>query len=159
METHCQLPFPDKFTEAAAYVAQHGESLSEESKLLLYSLHQQATVGPCNEPKPWGWSVVNNAKWQSWKQLPQAPATRQPAETAMTASNIGRHALGFFIGSVLGSAVYAYLHPDHWAAETGLHIRFQPMRRTPANWPPQVQPAAPTAAQQPQRWTDPGQSA
>ncbi|PRW20510.1 acyl- -binding domain-containing 4 [Chlorella sorokiniana] len=68
-ETHCQLPFPDKFTEAAAYVAQHGESLSEESKLLLYSLHQQATVGPCNEPKPWGWSVVNNAKWQSWKQL------------------------------------------------------------------------------------------
>ena len=27
------------------------------------------TQGPCNEPKPWGWSVVNNAKWQSWKQL------------------------------------------------------------------------------------------
>ena len=25
--------------------------------------------GACNEPKPWGWSVVNNAKWQSWKQL------------------------------------------------------------------------------------------
>ncbi|KAI7839120.1 hypothetical protein COHA_007124 [Chlorella ohadii] len=68
-EAHCPLSFPDKFTEAAAYVAQHGDSLSEESKLLLYSLHQQATVGPCNEPKPWGWSVVNNAKWQSWKQL------------------------------------------------------------------------------------------
>ena len=25
--------------------------------------------GPCAEPKPWGWNVVNNAKWQSWKQL------------------------------------------------------------------------------------------
>lgn len=30
--------------------------------------------GPCNEPKPWGWSVVNNAKWQSWKQLGDMPA-------------------------------------------------------------------------------------
>ena len=25
--------------------------------------------GPCNEPRPWGWNVVSNAKWQSWKQL------------------------------------------------------------------------------------------
>lgn len=169
-QAHCQLPFPDKFTEAAAYVAQRersaqpplplptrrrppaalnsccscpcpchaadGDSLSEESKLLLYSLHQQATVvgcrgsthvrllcrlklplqsvgrlrpqdsggrrgcwpsdlpwrqegmklasaaglplqGPCNEPKPWGWSVVNNAKWQSWKQLGDMAAGAQ----------------------------------------------------------------------------------
>ncbi|PSC67948.1 acyl-binding domain-containing 4-like isoform X1 isoform A [Micractinium conductrix] len=70
----CPLPYPDRFTEATAFIASHGDSLSEESKLLLYSLHQQATVGPCNEPKPWGWSVVNNAKWQSWKQLGDMPS-------------------------------------------------------------------------------------
>lgn len=30
--------------------------------------------GPCNEPRPWGWNVVNNAKWQSWKQLGDMPS-------------------------------------------------------------------------------------
>lgn len=25
--------------------------------------------GPCDQPKPWGWNVVENAKYQSWKQL------------------------------------------------------------------------------------------
>jgi acyl-CoA-binding protein/N-acetylneuraminic acid mutarotase len=43
--------------------------LNEESKLLLYALEKQSISGPCDEPKPWGWNVVNNAKWQSWKQL------------------------------------------------------------------------------------------
>ncbi|KAL4422567.1 hypothetical protein ABPG75_008764 [Micractinium tetrahymenae] len=72
--SQCPLSYPDRFLAASSYVSSHGGSLSEESKLLLYSLHQQATVGPCNEPKPWGWSVVNNAKWQSWKQLGDMPA-------------------------------------------------------------------------------------
>lgn len=36
---------------------------------MLYALHQQATLGPCTEPKPWAWSVVESAKWQSWVQL------------------------------------------------------------------------------------------
>jgi hypothetical protein len=30
--------------------------------------------GPCNEPRPWGWNVVSNAKWQSWKQLADMPS-------------------------------------------------------------------------------------
>eukprot|EP00887_Chlorella_sp_A99_P000351 scaffold13.g351.t1 len=63
------LGYPEKFHSAVEFVTSKGQGLTEESKLLLYALHQQATVGPCNEPKPWGWSVVNNAKWQSWKQL------------------------------------------------------------------------------------------
>lgn len=36
---------------------------------MLYALHQQATVGPCTEGKPWAWNVVESAKWQSWVQL------------------------------------------------------------------------------------------
>lgn len=33
------------------------------------------TQGPCNESKPWGWDVVRNAKWQSWKQLGDMSST------------------------------------------------------------------------------------
>jgi hypothetical protein len=33
-----------------------------------------AAQGPCTEPRPWGWNVVNNAKWQSWRQLGDMPA-------------------------------------------------------------------------------------
>ncbi|XP_021898883.1 LOW QUALITY PROTEIN: acyl-CoA-binding domain-containing protein 4 [Carica papaya] len=37
--------------------------------LLLYALYQQATVGPCNIPKPSTWSPVENSKWKSWQGL------------------------------------------------------------------------------------------
>lgn len=26
-------------------------------------------MGPCTEGKPWGWNVVESAKWESWNQL------------------------------------------------------------------------------------------
>jgi acyl-CoA-binding protein len=41
----------------------------DELRLALFALHQQATVGPCTEAKPWGWNVVESAKWESWNQL------------------------------------------------------------------------------------------
>ena len=41
----------------------------DELRLVLYALHQQATVGPCTEAKPWSWNVVESAKWESWNQL------------------------------------------------------------------------------------------
>ena len=45
------------------------KAIPDESRLVLYALHQQATLGPCTEPKPWAWNVVESAKWQSWVQL------------------------------------------------------------------------------------------
>lgn len=45
------------------------KAISDETRLLLYALNQQATVGPCKEAKPWGWNVVETAKWQTWSQL------------------------------------------------------------------------------------------
>jgi acyl-CoA-binding protein len=50
-----------------------GASLSDDTKLLLYALQQQAQQGPCKDPKPWGWNVVESAKWQSWTQLGTMP--------------------------------------------------------------------------------------
>lgn len=45
------------------------KQISDELRLALYALHQQATVGPCTEAKPWGWNMVESAKWESWSQL------------------------------------------------------------------------------------------
>ena len=45
------------------------KAIPDESRLVLYALHQQATIGPCTEAKPWAWNVVESAKWQSWVQL------------------------------------------------------------------------------------------
>lgn len=44
-------------------------SFNNETRLLFYALHKQATAGQCKEAKPWSWNVVESAKWQSWSQL------------------------------------------------------------------------------------------
>jgi acyl-CoA-binding protein len=48
-------------------------AFSDEARLLFYALHSQATKGPCKDGKPWGWNVVESAKWQSWSQLGNMP--------------------------------------------------------------------------------------
>ncbi|KAJ3669277.1 hypothetical protein LUZ60_011227 [Juncus effusus] len=71
------LPYPDRFYAAAAYVGLGGggsesdvlSRFSSESALLLYALHQQATIGPCNTPKPRSWSPIEQSKWASWQKL------------------------------------------------------------------------------------------
>ena len=46
-----------------------GKSFKDENRLALFALEQQAVVGSCKEPKPWGWNIVESAKWQAWSQL------------------------------------------------------------------------------------------
>ena len=46
-----------------------GKSFKDESRLALFALEQQAVAGSCKEPKPWGWNVVESAKWQAWSHL------------------------------------------------------------------------------------------
>lgn len=43
--------------------------------LLLYGLYQQATVGPCNVPKPRAWNPVEHSKWTSWNGLGKMAST------------------------------------------------------------------------------------
>ena len=43
--------------------------LSDERRLVLYALHQQATVGPCTASKPWRWNAVEAAKYDAWSQM------------------------------------------------------------------------------------------
>ena len=40
---------------------------SNEMKLKFYGYYKQATLGPCNQPKPSFWDVIGKAKWSAWK--------------------------------------------------------------------------------------------
>ncbi|XP_022719412.1 acyl-CoA-binding domain-containing protein 4-like isoform X2 [Durio zibethinus] len=73
------LAYPERFFAAASYAGFDG-SLNSDNKdigtrfsndvaLILYALYQQATIGPCNVPKPSSWSPVEQSKWKSWQQL------------------------------------------------------------------------------------------
>ncbi|KAE8710547.1 Acyl-CoA binding protein 4 isoform 3 [Hibiscus syriacus] len=73
------LAYPDRFYAAAAYAGFGGSPnpsnqdiasrFSNDVALILYALYQQATVGPCNVPKPSLWNPVELGKWRRWQQL------------------------------------------------------------------------------------------
>uniref|UniRef100_A0A8B9HCC2 ACB domain-containing protein n=1 Tax=Astyanax mexicanus TaxID=7994 RepID=A0A8B9HCC2_ASTMX len=37
--------------------------------LKFYSYYKQATLGPCNIPRPGFWDPVGKAKWDAWNEL------------------------------------------------------------------------------------------
>ena len=99
------VPYPQKWQLADAFVTYHPETvrdqLTDEMRLLLYALNQQvsfrcpggaatcrdgafeqATVGPCNAPRPNLWNVVEKAKW--------CPDARPDASVAAVRSQHGR---------------------------------------------------------------------
>ncbi|GLJ04803.1 hypothetical protein SUGI_0003830 [Cryptomeria japonica] len=71
---------PDRFYAAAAYAgfgesAKPAPSFSVDTASLLYGLYQQATVGPCNVPKPRAWNPVEQIKWSSWNGIGKLSST------------------------------------------------------------------------------------
>ncbi|GJM97171.1 hypothetical protein PR202_ga14076 [Eleusine coracana subsp. coracana] len=77
------LAYPDRFYAAASYAGfgAGGATVSaaisrfqNDVALLLYGLYQQATVGPCNVPKPRAWNPVEQSKWTSWHGLGSMPS-------------------------------------------------------------------------------------
>ncbi|AES82479.1 putative FERM/acyl-CoA-binding protein, 3-helical bundle [Medicago truncatula] len=78
------LQYPERFYAAASYVGLDGSNSPTKSltskfpkstALLLYSLYQQASVGPCNIPEPSSWKIVEHSKWASWNQLGNMSST------------------------------------------------------------------------------------
>ncbi|XP_053351047.1 acyl-CoA-binding domain-containing protein 5A isoform X2 [Clarias gariepinus] len=53
---------------------------SNEMMLKFYSYYKQATLGPCNIPRPGFWDPVGKVKWDAWHSLGD-----MPKEDAMTA--------------------------------------------------------------------------
>ncbi|KAG7556688.1 Acyl-CoA-binding protein ACBP [Arabidopsis suecica] len=77
------LSYPERFYAAASYVGLDGSQssvkqlsskFSNDTSLLLYALHQQATQGPCSIPKPSAWNPVEQSKWKSWQGLGTMPS-------------------------------------------------------------------------------------
>ncbi|XP_065852766.1 acyl-CoA-binding domain-containing protein 4-like [Euphorbia lathyris] len=78
------LAYPERFYAAAAYAGFDGSPNStntvsskfqNDAALLLYGLYQQATIGPCNTPKPSTWNAVEQSKWKSWQGLGNMAST------------------------------------------------------------------------------------
>eukprot|EP00759_Apiculatamorpha_spiralis_P019395 PhF_6_TR25455/c1_g1_i1/m.35223 len=59
----------DKEFDAAVAASKNIADATNDDKLQLYALFKQATVGPCNTPKPGVFDVVGQAKWNAWKKL------------------------------------------------------------------------------------------
>lgn len=58
------------FDEAARFLSGARQlKLSNEQKLAFYALFKQATVGPCNTPKPSILSIYDRSKWNAWNDL------------------------------------------------------------------------------------------
>lgn len=57
------------FDDAAKYLTKATLKLSNDQKLSFYALFKQATIGPCNTPKPSILSMYDRAKWNAWNDL------------------------------------------------------------------------------------------
>lgn len=55
------------FREAADR-ARRAADVPTATKLDLYALYKQATVGDCREARPYLWDVTGTAKWQAWRE-------------------------------------------------------------------------------------------
>lgn len=64
-------PLDVRFEKATKFL-QHSTDLFKQDQLLqFYGLYKQATVGPCNIPKPAIYSMAARAKWYAWDKVKQ----------------------------------------------------------------------------------------
>lgn len=58
-----------EFAAAAKHLERLVGTLDQPSLLQFYGLYKQATVGPCNVPKPGLFALQAKAKWNAWNDL------------------------------------------------------------------------------------------
>ncbi|THF99086.1 hypothetical protein TEA_024259 [Camellia sinensis var. sinensis] len=61
--------YSEDFEEHAEKAKTLPESTTNESKLILYGLYKQATVGPINTSRPGMFNMRDRAKWDAWKAV------------------------------------------------------------------------------------------
>ena len=78
------IPYPERYHLAQRYWEEgplsptSANGISDSDQLLLYALSQQATHGPCQEPRPSMFDSAARAKWSAWNELAQQK--RSPTE-------------------------------------------------------------------------------
>ena len=71
------IPYPERYHLAQRYWEEgplsptSANGISDSDQLLLYALSQQATHGPCQEPRPSMFDSAARAKWSAWNELAQ----------------------------------------------------------------------------------------
>ena len=68
----CVLPYPDRFTASAEFIDSllpQDQAKTDETRLILYALSQQATQGQCKASTPWFGDPAEKAKLTTWKNL------------------------------------------------------------------------------------------
>ncbi|XP_031482130.1 acyl-CoA-binding protein [Nymphaea colorata] len=59
----------EEFLEYAEKAKTLPETTTDQSKLILYGLYKQATVGPVNTSRPGIFNLRDRAKWDAWKAV------------------------------------------------------------------------------------------
>ena len=68
--TQCPLSYPERFYAAVAFANSDGFSAADDdTRLILYALAQQATLGPNTGPRPWAWNTLDSARFDAWSHL------------------------------------------------------------------------------------------
>ena len=78
-----RIPFPNRFYAAVGFAANPlgARAVTDETRLLLYALYQQATAGPCRAPKPWGWNAIESAAGAAGRSSATPPRSTRCACT------------------------------------------------------------------------------
>lgn len=64
------MSLSDDFNRAVQIVRDElKEDPGTDTKLRIYALFKQSTVGPCTETKPGIFSVTRRRKWEAWSAL------------------------------------------------------------------------------------------
>ncbi|KAF3782606.1 Acyl-CoA-binding protein [Nymphaea thermarum] len=67
--TNSLLFLQEEFLEYAEKAKTLPETTTDQSKLILYGLYKQATVGPVNTSRPGIFNLRDRAKWDAWKAV------------------------------------------------------------------------------------------
>uniref|UniRef100_A0A182K5S8 Acyl-CoA-binding domain-containing protein 6 n=1 Tax=Anopheles christyi TaxID=43041 RepID=A0A182K5S8_9DIPT len=62
-------PLEESFAQATNFLERSTDHFKQEQLLQFYGLYKQATVGPCNTPKPAIYSMAARAKWYAWDKV------------------------------------------------------------------------------------------
>ncbi|XP_076242664.1 acyl-CoA-binding domain-containing protein 6 [Calliopsis andreniformis] len=63
------MTLEERFNKAATYLQTLASKLNSNELLKFYALYKQATVGPCNIPKPNWYQMQSRQKWEAWNNL------------------------------------------------------------------------------------------
>lgn len=65
----CPLSYPERFYAAVSAANSVDTQHDDDTRLVLYALYQQATLGPNTGARPWAWNTLESAQHEAWKHL------------------------------------------------------------------------------------------